>query len=408
MERERKVWTVAEVNEALRDLIEGSLLPIWVGAEIGNLTLHRSGHVYMTLKDGSSQIKAVFFGGAALCRQLGIKEGAQVEAFGKLSVYMPRGEYQLSVKTLRPTGLGELQRNFELLKAKLAAEGLFDESRKKPLPELPRSIGLITSPDGAAVRDFIRIAHDRMPGLAIRIYPAPVQGKGAEKRLAEGVRFFNRTGCVDAIVLTRGGGSLEDLWPFNEELLARAVAESRIPTVSAVGHEIDFTICDFVADFRSPTPSGAAETLAPEKEALQEAIAALSKRMSSRARLSLELLRGRFERAKSSPALRQPAYMVLERRQRIDEICKSMELALSGALERGRAKASALEGRLKALSPYNVLARGYALLTDESGARPLGSPEEAPPGTSLLAFMAGGVLKVRSEGNANVSNPELT
>ncbi len=398
MERERKVWTVAEINEALRDLIEGSLLPIWVGAEVGNLTLHRSGHVYMTLKDESSQVRAVFFGGAALCRQLGIKEGSQVEAFGKLSVYMARGEYQLNVKTLRPTGLGELQRKFEELKAKLASEGLFDEARKRSMPEFPRRIGLVTSPDGAAVKDFIRIALDRMPGLELKIYPAPVQGKGAERKLAEGVKFFNRAGGVDVIVLTRGGGSLEDLWPFNEEALARAVAASEIPVVSAVGHEIDFTICDFVADLRAPTPSGAAETLIPEKEAVVNALSGLSKRMLSRAQLSLELLRGRFERAKSSPALRQPAYMVLERRQRIDEMAKAMETALGKAMERAKAKASALEGRLKTLSPYNVLSRGYALLTDESGERPLSGPDSAPAGTPLLAFMAGGTLKVRSEG----------
>lgn len=401
MGAERKVWTVSEVNEALRDLVEGSLLPIWVAGEVGNLTLHRSGHVYMTLKDANSQMKAVFFGGAALCRQLAIAEGSKVEAFGKLSFYMARGECQLSVKSLRPLGLGDLQRSFEELKAKLAAEGLFDEARKRPMPPFPTRIGLVTSPDGAALKDFIRIAFDRMPGLQLKVYPAPVQGKGAERKLAAGVELFNRTKDVDVIVLTRGGGSLEDLWPFNEELLARAVAASEIPVVSAVGHEIDFTICDFAADLRAPTPSGAAEALVPVKEELEAAIESLSKRISAQAQLSLERLRSRFERLKASAALRQPAYMVMERRQRIDELCSDMETALRSSAERSQAKLEALEGRLKALSPYQVLRRGYALLSLQEDGRPLLSPEDAPAGTALLARLAGGELKLRSEGPAS-------
>jgi len=406
MDSERKVWSVSEVNAAIRDMIEGSLLPIWVCGEVGNLTLHRSGHVYMTLKDASSQMRAVFFGGAALCRQQQIVEGSQVEAFGKLSVYLARGEYQLNVKSLRPLGLGDLQRNFEMLKAKLASEGLFDEARKKAIPAFPRRIGIISSPEGAALRDFIRISSDRMPGLQLKIYPAPVQGKGAERKLAAGVEFFNRTGGVDVIVLTRGGGSLEDLWPFNEEVLARAVAASRIPVVSAVGHEIDFTICDFVADLRSPTPSGAAETLVPVKADIEATINSLSKRMIAQAHLALERLRGRFERAKSSAALRQPAYMVVERRQHIDELAKSMETALSKAVERGKSELSSLSGRLNALSPYAVLNRGYALLTTEAG-HPVMAPSDAPAGAKLLAKLASGSLNVRSEGPASAAAGEL-
>lgn len=394
---ERKVWSVSEVNGALREIIEGSLLPVWVAGETGNLTLHRSGHAYMTLKDGASQLKAVFFNGAALCRQMGVKEGDQVEAFGKLSVYMARGEYQLNVKTLRPLGLGDLQRKFEELKARLAAEGLFEQARKKPMPFLPSRIGVVTSPDGAAIKDFIKIALERNPGLHVKIYPAPVQGKGAERALAEGIRFFNRANDVDAIVLTRGGGSLEDLWPFNEEVLARAIAASGIPVVSAVGHEIDFTIADFVADLRAPTPSGAAETLIPERSALEETLRSLLKRMLSQTSLSFELQKGRFQRLMSSPALRQPSYMVMDRRQRIDAMLKGIETATLSALEQAKGKASVLEGRLKALSPYGVLKRGYALIMDESS-KPVSDPEAAPPGTALKAILAGGLLKLRSEG----------
>ena len=207
MNGERKIWSVSEVNGAVREIIEGSLLPVWVGGEVGNLTLHRSGHAYLTLKDANAQIRAVFFGGAEQCMRLKIREGSKVEAYGKLSVYMQRGEYQLNVKNMRPMGIGDLQQQFEEMKRKLAAEGLFDEDRKKPLPFLPTRIGVVTSPEGAALQDFLKISLARFPMLTIRIYPSPVQGKGAELKIAEGVRYFNRRRNVDVIVVTRGGGS---------------------------------------------------------------------------------------------------------------------------------------------------------------------------------------------------------
>ena len=191
-EANRQVWSITELNSAVRDLIEGSLLPVWVSGEVGNLTLHRSGHAYLTLKDASSQIKAVFFGGASVCSKMKIQEGSKVEAFGRVSCYLPRGEYQLNIKSMRPMGIGDLQQKFEEMKRKLAAEGLFDESRKKPLPFLPTRIGVVTSPEGAALQDFLKISLARFPMLTIRIYPSPVQGKGAELQIAEGVRYFNR------------------------------------------------------------------------------------------------------------------------------------------------------------------------------------------------------------------------
>ena len=206
MPEEEKIWSVTELNGIMRDIVDGSLRPMWVSGEVGNLTLHRSGHAYMTLKDASSQIKAVYFGGANECAKLKVREGSQIEAYGKLSVYMQRGEYQLNISSLRPMGLGDLQRQFELLKQRLAAEGLFDESRKKPVPYIPARIGLVTSPDGAALHDFLKISLSRFPTLDIKIYPAPVQGRGAERYIAAGVNFFNRYGKVDVIVVTRGGG----------------------------------------------------------------------------------------------------------------------------------------------------------------------------------------------------------
>ena len=206
-EEQPHIWSVTELNGAVRELIEGSMMPLWVGGEVGNLTLHRSGHAYMTLKDASSQIRAVYFSGASVCAKMKIQEGSKVEAFGKLTCYPPRGEYQLSIRSLRPLGVGDLQQQFEEMKRKLAAEGLFDESRKKPLPYLPTRIGVVTSPEGAALQDFLKISLARFPMLTIRIYPSPVQGKGAELQIAAGVRYFNRRRNVDVIVVTRGGGS---------------------------------------------------------------------------------------------------------------------------------------------------------------------------------------------------------
>ena len=399
MPEEDHIFSVSELNGIMREIVEGSLRPMWVGGEVGNLTLHRSGHAYMTLKDVSSQIKAVYFGGANECAKLKVAEGSRIEAYGKLSVYMPRGEYQFAIRSLRPLGLGELQRQFELLKQRLAAEGLFDESRKKPVPFLPARIGLVTSPDGAALHDFLKISLSRFPALDIKIYPSPVQGKGAERYLAAGVNFFNRYGKVDVIVLTRGGGSLEDLWPFNEEVVARAIAASRIPVVSAVGHEIDFTIADFAADLRAPTPSGAAEMLIPEKEALEETLSSFRSRILGAVSLSYERAKSRLDGLIASEALRKPSYFVMEKSQEIDLLLKDMASALESALSDADARLRLMRGQLKTLNPYSILNRGYAMLFGPDGS-PLADASAAPAGTLLTARLARGTLRVRSEGVA--------
>ena len=396
-ENKEKIFSVSELNGIVREVLEGSLMPFWVSGEVGNLTIHRSGHVYMTLKDSSSQIKAVFFSGAQQCLRLGLKEGMQIEAYGKLSVYMARGEYQLSVRSLRTVGTGDLQRAFEELKKQLAAEGLFDPARKKPLPFLPTRIGLVTSADGAALHDFLKISLNRFPALQIRIFPAMVQGKGAEKTLAAGVNFFNkRIGCpdeVDVIVVTRGGGSLEDLWPFNEEILARAIAASTIPVVSAVGHEIDFTISDFAADFRAPTPSGAAEVLVPEKAALEENIRNLDRRMSNAVALLYQQSRSRLDTLLSSPALEEPAYFVMEKSRYVDELERNLFQLLEYRAEYEKNSLARLKEKLSVLSPYNVLKRGYALITDEEGC-PVTSADKGAPGERLTGRLAQGELSL--------------
>jgi len=431
------IWTVSDVNSALRDLIENSLMPIWVQAEIGTISIQRSGHVYLVLKDNRSQLKAVFFGGAAKALELQLQPGVKVEAFGKLSVYEVRGEYQLSIRTMRPVGVGDLQRKFEELKVKLECEGLFALDRKRPLPPLPRRIGVVTSPDGAAIRDFLQIITRRFPRINVRIYPAPVQGNGAENRLARGVEFFNRIKGADVIVVTRGGGSMEDLWPFNAEVLARAIAGSRIPVISAVGHEIDYTISDYVADLRAPTPSAAAELVIGKQEEYLDRTARLTKTLTQTLAFELERQSKRLELARSSYVFREPLQLVRQQQQRLDdcrealadalrqpltasrqqlerlglqletirpaallqecrrrqeELRYRLKTAAAAELERRRAVLERLTAQSEAYSPYGILRRGYALLTDAATGQLVASVKQIAAGQTLQARVADGSI----------------
>ncbi|MFA7229780.1 MAG: exodeoxyribonuclease VII large subunit [Victivallaceae bacterium] len=436
--KDDKVWQVFEVNSALRELIENSLMPLWIRGEVGTLNVHRSGHVYMTLKDQKSQLRAVFFGGAERAREMNLQVGAEVEALGKLTVYEARGEYQLSARVLRPVGFGDLQRRFEELKRKLAAEGLFAPERKKPIPLLPSCIGVVTSPDGAAIRDFLQIINRRFPNIHIMIYPAPVQGIGAEIKLAAGIKFFNRHHKVEVIVLTRGGGSMEDLWPFNEEILARAITDSRIPVISAVGHEIDFTICDFAADLRVPTPSAAAELVIGHREELQNKLKRADKDLRGSLLMLVRELKNRIDAASKSYVFREPLHLVREKQQLVDELSKDISIALERAMtakksrcellgnrlksispatilireklrmvnlvknlnstaaqysERLAAATGNLEARLNALDPKNVLRRGYSIMVDRETGGTVTSAKQ-PPGKKLTAVLAKGRLEV--------------
>ncbi len=417
--KEERIWTVSEVNAAVKELIEGALVPVWIQGEVGNLTVHRSGHVYLTLKDEKTQMKGVFFSGAEQFRKAGIEQGTIIEAFGKLSVYEARGEYQFAIRSVRAAGMGDLQRRFEELKAKLAEEGLFDSARKKAIPMLPAKIGIVTSPEGAAIRDFLQIINRRFPKMNIKIYPAAVQGKGAEKELASGIRFFNRQEEVDVIVICRGGGSLEDLWPFNEEVLARAIAESSIPVISAVGHEVDFTICDFVADMRVPTPSAAAELVVGRQEEFTESIAEYRKKMKASIDLRLARLSGRLQTAKASYVFKEPSRTVSEKRQRIvylteklaslpmsvirelqqktDMLGKDLENSSKRILERKKSLFASKNAQFKALNPLLVLQRGYSILTDSETGKTVTSPP--PEGRLLNALLANGEISVRVEKN---------
>lgn len=438
-----KIWQVTEVNAIVRELLENSLLPFWMRGEIGTLSVQRaSGHVYMTLKDRRSQLRVVFFSGARAVEQLGLRIGSEVEVFGRLTVYEVRGEYQFSVKSIRPVGFGELQRRFEELKRKLNAEGLFDRERKKDIPLLPGCVGVVTSPDGAAIRDFLQIVERRFPGLPVKIYPAPVQGAAAAPELARGIEFFNRAGGVDVIVLTRGGGSMEDLWAFNEEILVRAVAASRIPVISAVGHEIDFTLCDFAADLRVPTPSAAAELAAAHRDELAERLARFRKDMAASLETLRNELRRRLGEAAGSFVFREPVYMIRQKQQLIDEIDGEMKHALRRSVTGAANRASLLGERLKGLSPQSalrekrlilghlgeqllqqanrrrtehanrldrcerslnnldpgqVLRRGYAVVSRPADGKLVTSAADAPVGGALDVRLADGSITVRRE-----------
>ena len=387
------IWSVSDANSAVRDLVENSFMPFWLRGEISNLVIHRSGHVYLSLKDERSQIRAVYFGGAAAVRELQLQNGALIEAHGRLTVYEVRGEYQFSIRTIRPTGLGELQRRFEELKRKLEGEGLFAPERKRPIPALPRAVGVITSPTGAAIRDFLQIVDRRFPNLPVKIYPAQVQGTGAAAQVAAGIEFFNRAGNVEVLVVTRGGGSMEDLWPFNEEILARAVAASRIPVISAVGHEIDFTICDFVADLRAPTPSAAAELVIGRREEMEAAVDRLAKTLRRAVDFRLMEVRGALDRLAGSACFREPRHLVQVRGQQLDELQLRLTAAAELAVTVRRHQLEALAGRLHILEPRRQLERGYAILTDREG-RPVVSVQGQRRGAELSARLVDGTLEL--------------
>lgn len=393
--RQPTPWTIAEFNSEVKRCLEESFLPLWIAGEIGGIKLYPSGHVYLTLKDSTAKLDAVIWRGEAEARRLRLVVGVQVEVFGRPSLYDRDGRFQFVIQNVRHAGVGDLSKRFEELKAKLSSEGLFDERRKRPLPLLPKAVGLVTSPEGAAIRDFLKVMTNRFPTMKAYIFPCAVQGKGVENDLAAGVDFFNRTGGVDAIVLTRGGGSMEDLWAFNEEVLARAVARSRIPVVSAIGHEVDFTICDFVSDRRAATPSNAAEILFPDLNGLLDTLQHLRRRMSGQLELRLSNLRRRLQRAQSNRFFIDPFRMVQDRRQQLDSILDRLAAAPGLRIERERRRLATLTAKIETLSPTSTLMRGYSILTDSTGSAV--TTCRRAPGERLTVILADGRLAVSVE-----------
>ncbi|MBQ7694439.1 MAG: exodeoxyribonuclease VII large subunit [Lentisphaeria bacterium] len=390
---EVQVWSVSQVNSFVKETMEGAFNPFWVRGEISNLVIHRSGHVYFTLKDAGSQLRGCWFSAADPARRLGLANGSLVEAFGKLGVYAPRGEYQINVRQMRLAGVGDLVRQFEEIRRKLEAEGLFAPERKRPIPALPRRIGVVTSPTGAAIRDFLQIIDRRFPNVHVTIYPCQVQGGTAAAEAAAGVAFFNRTRAADVIVVTRGGGSMEDLWPFNSEILARQVAASSIPVISAIGHEIDFTICDFASDLRAPTPSAAAELVIGRRAEFADSIDRLAKDMRSCLTLKMRDEAYKLDRLANSYVFREPLRMIEERHQYLDDLENRMRFLAESAAEKALRDTEHLEGCLKALNPLRVLERGYAFVTDREGH--VVSTSGLPDATPLKLHFADGSVPVK-------------
>lgn len=434
---ERRVWTVADLVGSIRQQIEASRSDLWVEGEISNCRPAPSGHIYFTLRDANAQLPVVLFRRQAQMLRFRPADGLAVLVRGRVSVYESRGQLQFIAETMEPRGAGSLQLAFEQLKARLLAEGLFDNARKRPLPPFPHCVGIITSPAGAVIRDIVTVVRRRHARLNLLVYPAVMQGASSPGSVAAGLRFFNRNpGLVDLVVIARGGGSMEDLACFNDEALARIIAASELPVVSAIGHETDFTIAAFVADLRAPTPSAAAELITAAQHRVEDRISALSNRAARAMRLHLLELRQRYARLSAPMVLRRAHDSINRRGQRIDELQMRLERGSSrrlrlraeqlrllterlhrqdigyriaasrrrveraaGILDRSMATAISLRksrleadtARLRALSPLSILARGYALIYADNGTL-LRSATETAPGKFIRARLASGTI----------------
>ena len=360
---ERRVYTVSEITREIKLTLEEEFSILWIEGEISNFKKHSSGHLYFSLKDSEAQISCVMWRGRNQHLLFQPQDGMKVHVLGNLTVYERQGRYQLDAIQLRPAGVGELQLAFEALKRSLDEEGLFDSEHKKSLPPFPERIGVITSPTGAAIRDIKSVIGRRFPSVELIIRPVRVQGEGAAEQIAEAVDAFNDYGNVDVLIVGRGGGSLEDLWAFNEEIVARAVFCSRIPVVSAVGHEIDFSICDFVADMRAPTPSAAAEMVVRDREELLQTIFYWKERMVRTLDDRITRYRERIEAMERSYGFRWPQDRIREYSLRVDEMTRILETIVSQRLENLRSRLERSRGKLQALNPEAVLGRGYSITT---------------------------------------------
>jgi len=434
---ERRVWTVRDLVTAVRTSLEREYGDTWVEGEISNFRAHDSGHLYFTLKDQSTQIRIVMFRSQAKLLRFRPADGMQVVVRGRVTIYEGRGELQISAEYLEPKGAGALQIAFEQLKAKLQAEGLFETSRKKPIPALPRRIGIVTSPQAAALRDILHILHRRHHTVNVLIFAAQVQGEAAAGEVAAGVRYFNKAGCVDVIIVARGGGSAEDLAAFNHEGLARTIAGSEIPVISAVGHETDFTIIDFVADLRAATPSAAAELVILSRQQIEEQADGLHQRLARAMRYRLlmgrqaltemaqhaafaRMMDGINQRAQkldeTTLRLERVERAILERHRRrwetaaaavrhydarrrlagvrreLDARMAAMSSTMTNLLLRRRSKLDQLSGEIEALSPVAILERGYALVFDASG-RLVKDASQVKVGDEISARVAKGTIE---------------
>ena len=435
---ERRIYSVADLTAVVRELLEGAFPDAWVSGEISNARRAPSGHWYFTLKDDRAQLRCVCFRQDALYLKIKPRDGIAVIARGRVGVYEARGEYQLYVEVIEPQGVGALQLAFEQLKKKLAAEGLFDAERKRGLPKAPTRIGIVTSPAGAAVADLVRVIERRFPAANIRLYPARVQGDEAAADVARGIRYFSENPWAQVVIAARGGGSLEDLWAFNEEEVARAIAACSTPVISAVGHQTDFTIADFAADVRAPTPSAAAELAVPDIQGIFQTLSGLEQRGSRALRYRIATLGRRMLEAGLERGAASVRRRLAESRQRLDDAERTLRSAAAARLhtarerlaaqdrklaardlrvglarqrqrleslaqrpaplqlrrlERLAARLAALDGSLGALSPLAILERGYAIVRTEAGEL-VRDNRQAAPGDRLGVRLHRGRLSV--------------
>ncbi len=395
--------TVSELNEYIKMLLENnpSLKDIWVSGELSSVKKYASGHIYYAIKDSESVVSAVMFRSAAMTLDFEMEDGMQVLMHGRVSAYVPRGQYQFICDRMIPEGAGSLAVAFEQLKRKLEAEGLFDSQRKKPIPKYPRRIGVVTSPSGAAVHDIIRVAKGRYPGVEILLFPSPVQGERAAAYLTGGINYFNTvqdspTQGVDVIIIGRGGGSMEDLWVFNDERLARAIAASDIPVVSAVGHEVDFTICDFVADLRAATPSAAAELTVPDANAMLRRLDDLSERLIRPVQHQISRYTTLLDRLASSGVLTSPEFILQRRGEALAGMARRLTQGADRYVERASQELARLSSQLEALSPLSVLGRGYTLAQNREG-KVVTSVHDVTEGDKLHLRLADGVIDATVE-----------
>jgi exodeoxyribonuclease VII large subunit len=362
---DENLLTVTELTDRIKTELEEKFPGVWVTGEISNYLHHSSGHRYFTLKDANAQIKCVIWKFVGQHMTFKPDNGMKVKLFGDVTVYPKGGVYQIRVTRLQPLGVGDLEAQFQALKEELFKEGLFDEEYKQPLPEFPSTIGLITSPTGAAVRDMISILQRRAPWVKIILAPVHVQGEGAAEEIARAIEMFNRYDKVDLLIAGRGGGSLEDLWAFNEEVLARAIFESRIPVVSAVGHQIDYTISDFVADLRAPTPSAAAELTVPDRREIEAYLRKVKGKLSHGALTYIELAREKLNGFTRSPVFKRPFDLVYRRQQELDELKTALYKQFSYYLSYQKQNLGAITEKLLALSPESILKRGFAVVRSD-------------------------------------------
>jgi len=358
-----KFFTVSEITRGIRTSLEHKFSNIDVLGEISNVRKPSSGHIYLTLKDKNSQLQAVVFRNSASRIKFELKDGMEVVSFGSVTVYEPRGQYQLIINKIEPKGIGALQLAFQQLKEKLEKEGLFDHAHKKNIPFMPKKIGIVTSPTGAAIKDILNIIDRRFANVEILIYPVKVQGEGAAQEIAEAITELNNYSDIDVIISGRGGGSLEDLWAFNEEIVARSIYNSKIPVISAVGHEIDLTIADLVADKRALTPSEAGELVVPRRDLLIEKTEKFKTRLLKSLTGKLRLSKEKLDRIANSYVIRQPFDKFNRWQQRLDDLSQRLNLNITHALNSEREKLSGITGKLESLSPLNVLKRGYTITT---------------------------------------------